>query len=133
MKFLFCQDPQFARQVDETYRLEADAIAAPGVDYVLVNFDILVNENDSVRAVKRVPPQPEPTLGIYRGWMLKPAQYAELYDALNEKNIWLVNPPAAYRHCHYLPESFSIIEPYTPQSVWLPLSGDVDMDSVMVL
>lgn len=133
MKVVLCEDPLRTRKVDEAYQPEADAITAQGLKYTIVNYESLVNANDPVQATKRVELEEQPTVGIYRGWMLRPNHYAELYAALTEKGIWLVNTPQAYRHCHYFPESYSAIEAYTPKSVWLPLSGKVKMDEIMAL
>lgn len=130
---VFCQDPLRPRQVDEVYRLEADTITALGLKYTVINYESLVNDNNPVLALKYVSTEERPILGIYRGWMLRPNQYAKLYVALSEKGIQLINSPQAYRYCHYLPESYSAIESYTPQSVWLPVSGDVEIDEVMAL
>lgn len=131
MKIVFCEHPLQPRQVDEDYQAEAAAAAAAGISHVVVNFEALVNSGDAARAVRRVPAQDEPMLGIYRGWMLRPERYAELYAALEGKGIRLINDPAAYRHCHHLPESYSAIAGATPDSVWLPLTGEVDFGKVM--
>ena len=80
-----------------------------------------------------MPEQAEPCLAVYRGWMLKPAAYARLYEALAAKGMRLVNDPAAYVHCHHLPESYSVIQEWTPRSVWLKTEGEVDMDRIMEL
>jgi hypothetical protein len=133
MRIIFCEDPLRPRKVDEMYQPEADAITAQGLKYAVVNYESLVNEGDPIQAVKRVPSEQQPTIGIYRGWMLKPNQYAELYNALTEKGFQLINEPQAYRHCHYLPESYSIIERYTPKSVWIDVSGAVQIDEIMAL
>ena len=68
-----------------------------------------------------------------RGWMLRPDQYTQLYDALQAKGLHLINTPAAYRHCHYLPESYPIIQTATPKSVWLPYDANVTMARVMAI
>lgn len=133
MKFIFCEDPLHARKVDEAYQSEAETVTAQGMSYTLVNFESLVNDNNPVQAVKRIPSEEHPTLGIYRGWMLKPRHYAELYNILSDKGIRLINDPPAYQHCHYLPESYSVIEPLTPKSVWFPVSSNVNIDDIMAL
>jgi hypothetical protein len=57
--------------------------------------------------------------------MLRSEQYASLYAALLDRNVRLINDPAAYRHCHELPESYECIAKCTPGTVWLPLApGD---------
>ncbi len=81
----------------------------------------------------RVPARPGETLAAYRGWMLRPEAYARLYEVLLTPGVRLLNDPASYRHCHYLPESYAAIAGRTPLSVWLPTGQDVDMDRVMDL
>ena len=133
MKIVFCEDPLRARKVDEVYQPEADAITALGLKYSLVNFETLVNAADPEHSVNRVLAETEATTAVYRGWMLRPDQYAALYTALNAKGLRLLNDPAAYQHCHYLPESYGVIASFTPLSVWLPLSGDLNMEAVMTV
>lgn len=133
MKLLFCSNPLDSRHPDEAYQSEVGAAARLGLSFALVDHDVLVNGIDPAKAVRRVSEQPFPHLGLYRGWMVTPDQYQLLYEALDSKHIRLLNDPAAYRHCHYLPESYSIIEPLTPRSVWIKTKGDVSMDDVMRL
>jgi hypothetical protein len=133
MKVIFCNDPLKPRQPDEAYLAEVNAVKALGLDYALVSYEALVSEHDSAKAVRRVPDEAQPQLGLYRGWMLRPAQYAELYPALADKGIRLINSPSAYTHCHYLPESYSTINASTPKSVWLKLTDDLPIDEIMAL
>ena len=65
--------------------------------------------------------------------MLQPEQYAQLYQALATRGIQLINDPAAYLHCHYLPESYSVLEGYIPTSVWLRTGLDAPLDQIMEL
>ena len=65
--------------------------------------------------------------------MMTAEQYGPFYEALAARGVRLVNDPAAYRHCHHLPESYPVIEGHTPRSVWLPGAGEIDMDAVMAL
>src|SRR5579885_2011744 len=111
---LFCEDPLEPRTPDSAYRAETVAAEAEALPYAVINYESLVNENDVARAVRRVPQQGEPTLGIYRGWMMRPHHYSLLEAALRDKGITLINDANAYRHCHHLPESYPVIEGYTP-------------------
>jgi hypothetical protein len=115
------------------YQAEAEVAKALGFEYALVGYEALAVERDPVKAVRRVVVEPTPILGLYRGWMLKPGQYTQLYQALADKGILLINDPAAYRHCHYLPESYEVIRGQTPVSVWLKTAGGVDLDEMMAL
>lgn len=136
MLVLFCSDPLRRRQPDEAYAAEAAAAEAHNLPYALVSYEALVDESDPERAIRMAPEQTEPTLGVYRGWMLQPEQYAQLYAALARRNIHLISDPAAYIHTHYLPESYGVIAGQTPRTVWLRLPPDgapLDMDAVMAL
>jgi hypothetical protein len=133
MKLIFCADPLNPRAPDEMYQAEAEVAKALGFEYALVGYEALAVERDPVKAVRRVVVEPTPILGLYRGWMLKPGQYTQLYQALADKGILLINDPAAYRHCHYLPESYEVIRGQTPVSVWLKTAGGVDLDEMMAL
>jgi hypothetical protein len=133
MNIIFCSDDFNRRKPDEAYAAEAAAVESVGGVYSLVDFDALVNDGDAVKAVRRVPESPEPSVAIYRGWMLKPADYSRMHESLASRGVHLLNDPAAYRHCHYLPESYSVIESWTPLSIWTKIEGEVDMDRIMEL
>jgi hypothetical protein len=132
MTIVFCSDPLNPRQPDEAYQAEAAAAERVGIPFALVDHDALVHDNDPVKAIRRVQPQ-QPSLAIYRGWMMTPDQYRLLYEALAVKGIRLLNDPAAYRHCHYLPESYSVIERQTPRSVWIKTKGQISPDEIKAL
>jgi hypothetical protein len=125
VRFIFCTDPLSPRQPDELFQAEVEAVRSLGVEYSLINFETLVNEQNPNRALSLVAEPATEQLGVYRGWMLRPEQYSQLYHALKEKGIRLINDPAAYTHCHYLPESYRVIEPYTPLSVWMETTAPV--------
>lgn len=130
---LYCADPLRPRQADDAFAAEAEASAQLGFNHAIFDFEALTLENDVAAAVRRVPVQAKPLTAIYRGWMLKPAQYSRLFEALTAKGVRLINDLAAYRHCHYLPESYSLIEGHTPRSVWMAVSGEPSFDQVMEL
>lgn len=125
-RFIFCTDPLSPRQPDELFQAEVEAVRSLGLEHSLINYEALVNEQNLNRAVSLVTETPSEQLGIYRGWMLRPPQYSQLYQALKRKGIRLINDPAAYKHCHYLPESYRVIEPYTPLSIWTEASAPMD-------
>jgi hypothetical protein len=129
MLLVLCRDPLEPSVPDRSFKPEVAAIERLGLRYVLVDHDALVRGDDPTRVVRRVPEQAEPITAVYRGWMVTPLQYQRLYGALVAKNIHLINDPDQYRHCHYLPECYPIIERLTPRSIWL--SGDLGIDRIM--
>jgi hypothetical protein len=130
MLLLYPLDPLDRRHPDDVYAAEAAAADRLGILWTLIDHDALV-QGDVDRAVHRVPVQPRPVAGVYRGWMATAEQYAGFCQALSARGVQLINDPAAYKHCHHLPESYAVIEGHTPRSVWLPVVGEIDVDEVM--
>jgi hypothetical protein len=133
MQVISCCDPTDFQRPDEAYQGEVAACQAIGIPTALVSFEALVKDRNPAKAVRHVPRHDSPMPALYRGWMLTPEHYGHLYDALLQQGLYLINDPAAYRHGHYLPESFSVIERHTPRSVWLRTGADLPMDSIMEL
>jgi hypothetical protein len=129
---LFCSDPRDRRRPDGQYAGEAAAADRLGIPWAAVDHDA-VERGDLPRAVRHVPEQRQPVVGLYRGWMMTAEQYADFYRALEDRGVRLANDPAAYRHCHHLPESYPVIAGRTPRTVWLPGRGEFDPDAVMSL
>jgi hypothetical protein len=131
MRLLFCSDPFNSRAPDPAYEAEVAAASGLGLAYDLISYEALVYDSNPVKAVRQVEEQPDPALGIYRGWMLTPEQYTRLYDAITLRGVHLINDPTAYKHCHYLPESYAVIKEQTPRSVWIEMPTDIN--SIMEL
>lgn len=121
MKIVFCAEPFAPTRPDAAYADEVAAAHAAGLETALIDFEALVHDRDVAAAARRIKPGRQLELAIYRGWMLRPEIYAELYTTLQERGLRLINDPAAYRHCHYLPESYPLIAPHTPRTVAIPL------------
>jgi len=133
MRFIFCSEPFNPQTPDPAYEREVQAVKDLALKHSLIDFEALVDENNPKKAVMRVQSDSMEELAIYRGWMLKPDYYKRLYEALLMKGLILINTPEQYKHCHYLPESFSIIEQYTPKSVWIKYDQSFSIDAVMRL
>ncbi|HEU4783618.1 MAG TPA: ATP-grasp domain-containing protein [Ktedonobacterales bacterium] len=130
MLLIYCDDPLRPRQPDSAYVEEVAAAEAVGLAYRLISYEALVDDSDAETAVRRIPEQSPLIPAIYRGWMLRPEQYVRLYDALVARGVLLINDPAAYRHCHYLPEWYPLFEGETPRSVWLHGGNAPSMDEI---
>jgi hypothetical protein len=127
---LFPSSPMSPREVEPDYADERAAAVAAGFTIGFMDHS-LVTSCETERAVRFARDLSGPT--IYRGWMLKPSEYASLHVALAARGVVLVNDPAAFRFCHWLPESYAVIEGRTPRTVWMPLVGEPDFDAVMAL
>jgi ATP-grasp domain, R2K clade family 3 len=135
MLMLYCADPLSRHRPDGAYAAEVTAAEALGIEYALLNFEALVDEEAPQRAVRAVPEQVqegEERQGIYRGWMLRPGQYAQLYTALLERGVRLINDPDTYARTHLLPNWYGRIAEHTPRSVWLPLQAGEAPDEEML-
>src|SRR5262245_11139787 len=125
---LFCSQPFQPREVDSDFAGEYEAANAAGFSTALFDHS-QATEGDPLKAIRRVPSDCGET--IYRGWMMGVDVYDALYRALSEKGVHLVNSPAAYRFCHYLPESYAILEGHTPRSIWLPVRGEANFPEIL--
>ncbi len=133
MLVIFCTDPFDPQQPDAMYANEAAAAETVGFDRALITYETLVDDDNPGRAIRGVGAQREMTLALYRGWMLRPSHYQRLFTSLAQRNVHLINDPAAYQHTHYLPESYHAIKDHTPASAWLRTGPNVSMDRVMEL
>jgi len=135
MRFIFCSSPMEDSRPDEMYQVEWDAAREHGFSCSLLDFEALTYENNLEKAIRKIngSSEGEPELAIFRGWMLTPQKYAELYESLLNKNVQLINDPSAYKHCHYLPEWFPLLSSRTPKSAWLTLMpGDsISLDATL--
>lgn len=105
MIVVYCQSLIDRKQPDEMYQAEADASAARGFAHRLIDFEALVNENNIEKCLRSIPQSAVWLIGVYRGWMLSPANYEELFNGLAAKGIKLINSPEEYKQrrnklCH---------------------------------
>jgi hypothetical protein len=108
-----------SKEVDIDYQNEYLSCKQLGVETGLINYELLVDFDDPVKAVQSIEKVPNTEKAIYRGWMMKPEKYRELYEILLSKNILLINTPAMYIHCHYRPEAYAEFQGHTPKTLWL--------------
>jgi hypothetical protein len=127
---LFCSSMLSPREVEPDYADEHAAAKAAGFSVGLVDHSLVTSgeARNALRGARNLTGS-----AIYRGWMLKPREYEVLHAELASRGVVLVNDSAAYRFCHYLPESYAAIEGRTPRTVWMPLTGTLDIDAIMQL
>ncbi|MBX2843377.1 MAG: ATP-grasp domain-containing protein [Flammeovirgaceae bacterium] len=129
MRIIYCDSVFDHKKIDPDYMDEKKYAIENGFNFSLISFEELTKGNIST-ALKYIKPPVTKELGIYRGWMLTPKHYENLYTDLLRRNIQLINSPTEYQHCHYLPESYSKIESKTPISNW---TIKLDLDSILEL
>lgn len=124
MNLLFCDNPfEDKPGVDPDYMEELLSAQQNGFTVHLFSFELLVNQSDVAGALKRIKTADTLQDIIYRGWMLKPVQYAVLYESLLSRNYKLINSPTEYQNCHYLPDSYPFIADLTPRTTWLKVDN----------
>lgn len=128
MRILFCADPLAPRQPDSMFAREADAVRDLGLPFGLIDFESLVA--GSPRAAVRRVPEAQGEIAVYRGWMIRPAVYLALHEALVARGVHLINDPAAYERAHHLPGWYLALAGDTPRSVWTTTGGVVAMDEI---
>lgn len=124
---LFCSRAFEPREVEPDFARERERAVAEGFGTLLFDHTEAV-EGSAERAVREVGEGAGQT--VYRGWMLRPSEYADLHRALGARGAELVNSPEAYRFCHHLPESYGLLKGRTPRTSWLKVEGEVDFAAV---
>lgn len=132
MNILFCDNPfENKPSVDNDYEGEFVSAKQNGFATQLFSYESLTKDKDAEFAIRRIKHSDTLQKIIYRGWMLKPNQYASLYNALLTKNYKLINSPTEYQNCHYLPNSYKFIVGHTPKTIWLKVENQqVNFDQV---
>jgi hypothetical protein len=129
MRIIYCDSVFDNKAIEPDYENEKESAIKAGFTFSLISFEELTGNNIS-KALKFVKKTELKEYAIYRGWMLTPNQYKELYDALLLKNIQLINTPSEYEHCHYLPNSYNKIVSKTPKSNWTTELNDESIRSL---
>lgn len=115
---VFCSDPTRRSRPDPDYAAEAAAAAASGFRVDLVDHDALLR-GDVAGALEQVTKRASADNALFRGWMMPPSAYAKLRVELEGRGMRLVNDEAAYKHTHWLPESYSLLRGRTPETIWI--------------
>ena len=111
VNFLFCNNPLDSKEVDEDYEEEYKA-ARLEHPCALFSYEDLQEGKLSLYG------EDITGLTVYRGWMMKPEMYRNLYDSLKSKRIILVNTPDEYERYHMLPGWYEDFKNETVESFW---------------
>jgi len=125
---LFPSDYYDIKKVDSDYVAEYEAVCQiPEFKPVLFNFDAFL----SGEGIKLYPNDYyKDDLCIYRGWMMTPDQYEDLYNFLLHNDIGLINAPCEYNVCHLFPIIYPEIKENTPRILCFDSITDIDWEIV---
>ncbi|MFD8244531.1 ATP-grasp domain-containing protein [Nocardia sp. NPDC059691] len=115
MLLLFPADVLRPQRVDEHFAPEADAARAVGLEVAVVDHDALTRADGAEEAVRCVRSS---GVAVYRGWMLRSAEYAAFERSLRQRGVTLRTSAEQYRRAHELPGWYSALAEMTPRSVW---------------
>lgn len=111
VNFLFCNHPLYPRRVDEDYEVEYQRA---GLDHACA----LLSYEDFAAGKLSLFGEDISGLTIYRGWMMRPEMYRDLYSCLEERGIILINTPEEYEKYHMLPGWYADFADETSETVW---------------
>ena len=114
------------RKIDEDMREEYLAAIDTGLfDICLFNYDEwLVGDRFKITCTEGAS-----SIAVYRGWMLKPGKYDNLYEMLKDRGLTLITDPAAYRNMHLFPNVYPHIKADTAKMMIFD-NGCVDVEQV---
>lgn len=122
MRLLYPCDDYDKKQPDATYQEEYIAAKAIGIDcslYSVENFEL-----------GNLRPSPAFLAGeevVYRGWMLTPSSYSDMYSSIKSKGGNPITSTNQYRHCHYLPEWYNTCKEFTPETIFCDKNSDFNL------
>lgn len=119
MRLLYPCDDFDKTQPSEIYREEYLAAKSVGLSCSLYSV-----EDFELGSLKPRPVFSTDEEVIYRGWMLTPSLYSELYLSIRSKNGKPITSPEQYRHCHYLPEWYGSCVSFTPKTIFCDRNSD---------
>ncbi|MEO1573369.1 MAG: hypothetical protein AAFU65_00230, partial [Pseudomonadota bacterium] len=119
MRILFPQDPLKAAVADGPFVDEKAACERLGIACSLFDFDALAH----------APLKPRPAIDageqiLYRGWMLKPADYAVLTQKIERGGGIPVTSAANYALSHHIDGWYDACRDLTPKTVLLRSDDD---------
>jgi hypothetical protein len=127
MLIIFPSDYSDVKTIDPDYAAEYEAVCKiQGFKVILFDYDTFAADG----LIKLFPKDYYSGAGIYRGWMLTPAQYATLYAHLVDKGIKLINAPEEYCACHLFPAVRDRLADSTPGSLCFAAGENIDWNLV---
>jgi hypothetical protein len=116
---LFCSNPLDPRTPEPDFAVDVAAAREAGLAIALVDHDELERYRRPTAALRKTRID-EGEAVVYRGWMLRAEAYEGLYNVLLERNVHLFTSPQEYAACHHGPNSYAVLQQWTPKATWVP-------------
>ncbi|HTR43836.1 MAG TPA: ATP-grasp domain-containing protein [Pseudomonadales bacterium] len=120
MHFLYPSDPLRTKKCDEFYAAECAAVQAAGFE-----ASIFPLEDFQGGSFRPFPALPTNATIIYRGWMLSSTEYEALVLAITQVGACPLSDVKTYLSTHYLPNWYSLITEFTPETRIFPADADL--------
>ena len=124
MYLLYPSSPLRARQPDEQYAAEVEAVRAAGLEVSLFSL-----EGFQGGEFCAIPTFPKSAEIVYRGWMLSEGDYGNLASAVSFAGAELVVSQKEYIANHHLPNWYGLIADLTPET--RIYSADCDLEAAL--
>ena len=123
MHILYPNSPLRAKQPDEQYAAEVDAVRAIGFEVSLFSL-----EDFQSGGFRAIPPLPTTSDVLYRGWMLSADEYERLVVRVSGVGARLAIDRAAYLGSHHLPQWYAPLADLTPETRIYPPDCDLEAE-----
>jgi hypothetical protein len=123
MRLLYPSGPLRARQPDEQFVAEVDAVCAVGFEVSIFSLENF--QGGEFRAVPALPPG---TDVLYRGWMLSASEYESFASFLVRAEAHPVISAEEYLISHHLPNWYPLISDLTPETRVFPANSDLERE-----
>lgn len=120
MRLIYPADTFSPKVADEVFADEFSAAQAAELPLSLFSFEDFLGGSFCPRPVI----QRGETV-LYRGWMLTPADYARLFEAIVAAGGIPVTDVAAYTLCHHLPHWYPLLTEYTAETMTFSEADDI--------
>lgn len=119
--FLFSANPSRHTVVESMFSDQFDAVRSAGYSSSVLP-EAAIAHKKSLRNI------PTGAKVIYRGWMLKPAEYEFVTLAIKQALAHPFTSSLEYVAAHYLPNWYTLIKEDTPPTRILPVTADFDAE-----
>jgi hypothetical protein len=120
---LYPNSPLRAKQPDEQFAAEVDAVRALG--FAVSLFSLEDFQNGDFRAFPALSSTSEI---LYRGWMLSSDEYERLVAGVSAIGAKLAVDRAAYLASHHLPRWYAALADLTPETRFYPTNCDLEAE-----